>query len=53
MKQPDPKMHQHISFVKSAIRIVAGVFLMFPQGLIMAGSAIIIAEILGIIEELV
>lgn len=53
MKQPDPKLHQLISFAKSAIRIVAGIFLMLPHGLIMAGSAIIVAEILGIVEELV
>ena len=49
---PDPKKHQQISFVKSAFRILAGLALAFNQfGL--AGALIIIAEVLGIAEEMV
>ena len=44
--------HFYVSLVKSGLRIVAGVFLL--QGLfVQAGAAFILAEILGIIEELV
>jgi len=52
MKQPDPKLHQHISFVKSALRIIAGIALI-GSSLIVAGIVLIVAEILGIVEELV
>lgn len=52
MKQPDPKLHQEISFIKSALRIIAGIFLMSGSFFI-AGGLIICAEILGIAEELV
>jgi hypothetical protein len=52
MKQPDPRLHQHISFAKSGLRIVAGIGLM--TGVIhAAGLFLILAEILGIAEELV
>jgi hypothetical protein len=44
--------HFYVSLVKSAIRIVAGVCLI--QGnLLMAGVCFIMAEVLGIVEELV
>ena len=52
MNHPDPKLHRNISFVKSALRIVAG-FSLFGGGLMLAGALIVIAEILGIAEELV
>lgn len=52
MKQPDPKLHQLISFVKSGLRIVAG-FAIISGSLVLGGALIIAAEILGIIEELV
>lgn len=46
------KGHFYVSMVKSAIRIVAGMFLI--QGfLVMAGAMLIAAELLGIVEELV
>lgn len=46
------KGHFWVSTVKSAVRIVAGVFLI--QGnLLMAGVFLIMAEVLGIVEELV
>lgn len=52
MKQPDPKWHMIISFVKSALRIVAG--LGFVYGLVAVGGALLItAELLGILEEIV
>lgn len=53
INQPDPKSHRNISFVKSAIRIVAGICLVWPQSLILAGTFLILAELLGIAEELV
>lgn len=52
MNQPDPKLHQRISFVKSALRIVAGCSLA-AGNLFFAGTMIVVAEMLGIIEELV
>jgi hypothetical protein len=51
-KIPDPKLHQRISFIKSAIRLGAcafGFFGMFEIGFI----GLFIAEIVGIGEELV
>lgn len=50
---PDPRWHQRISFVKSAIRIAAGIALIWPQNIILAGVLIIVAEVLGIVEEVV
>jgi hypothetical protein len=52
MQQPDPRKHQIISFAKSALRILAGIFLC-ANILISAGVLFILAEILGILEELV
>jgi len=51
-KLPDPKLHQKISFIKSAIRLGAcafGFFGMFEIGFI----GLFLAEIVGIGEELV
>jgi hypothetical protein len=52
MQQPDPQKHQIISFAKSALRILAGGFLC-ANILVSAGILFILAEILGILEELV
>jgi hypothetical protein len=49
---PDPRWHQRISFVKSALRILAGVALIWGYT-IDAGVFFIIAEVLGIVEEIV
>ena len=49
---PDPVWHQRISFVKSAFRIVAGAALIVGN-LWIAGAFLIVAEVLGIVEELV
>ena len=46
------KGHFYVSLVKSALRILAGVFLI-DGNLLVAGSLLILAEGLGIIEELV
>jgi hypothetical protein len=49
----DPsKGHFYVSLAKSALRILAGVFLI-NGNLLFAGSLLILAEGLGIIEELV
>jgi hypothetical protein len=44
--------HFYVSLTKSAIRIVAGVFLI-TGNFVIAGTLIIAAEVLGIVEELV
>lgn len=49
---PDANKHKHISFVKSFFRIVAGGVLCTGEFFI-AGSLLVLAEMLGIIEELV
>jgi hypothetical protein len=49
---PDPTKHKYVSFVKSGIRIIAGGCLI-TGNLLMAGVCLIMAEILGIVEELV
>ena len=46
------KGHFYVSMVKSAVRIVAGGCLI-TGNLLMAGVCIIMAEVLGIVEELV
>ena len=50
---PDPVWHKRISFVKSAIRIAAGMSLIWPQSLFLAGIFLIAAEVLGVVEEMV
>ena len=53
MAEPiDPsKKHFYISIVKSLVRIVAGVELCFGN-FVVAGTLFIVAEVLGIVEEL-
>lgn len=46
------KGHFYVSLVKSAIRIIAGACLI-TGNLLMAGYCIIVAEMLGVVEELV
>ena len=46
------KGHFYVSLVKSALRIAAGIFLI-DGNLYAAGSLLIFAEGLGIVEELV
>jgi hypothetical protein len=45
--------HFRVSMAKSAVRIAAGISLIWPQSLILAGLFLIAAEVLGIVEELV
>ena len=49
---PDPVKHKQISFIKSGFRILAGCTLFFGEFAI-AGLLLIVAELLGIYEELV
>lgn len=47
------KGHFYVSLFKSATRIAAGMFLIWPGSLFLAGVFLIAAEVLGIVEELV
>lgn len=52
---PDAKKHLIVSIVKSALRIGAG-FILMKSGvpvLFYAGGLLVIAEVLGVLEELV
>ena len=51
MNHPNPKKHQQISFVKSAIRILGYAFLFFD--IEVAAVTLIFSEAIGIYEELV
>ena len=52
MKQPDPKLHQAISFIKSSMRIIA--CLSGVSGyLVFAFAGLALAEVVGVWEELV
>lgn len=53
---PDPVKHKYVSFAKSAVRIAAGVALVaVPMEFYVnvAGGLLILAEILGVVEEIV
>ena len=52
MEQPDPKWHLRISILKSLLRFGAGFYLIIGN-LMVAGMMFILAEILGILEEIV
>jgi hypothetical protein len=47
------KGHFYVSLVKSVVRIAAGLALIWPQNIILAGVFLIVAEVLGIVEEVV
>jgi len=51
MNHPNPKLHQLVSFLKSAVRISGYVALFWSVGL--GAIILIISELIGIIEELV
>ena len=51
MKQPNPKIHFYISLIKSGLRIIAGGAFVYGC-LIGGGILLIIAEVLGIFEEI-
>lgn len=44
--------HKNVSFIKSGLRIVAGLSLL-AGGIAVAGLFLILAEVLGILEEVV
>ncbi len=45
--------HFYVSLFKSATRIAAGMFLIWPGSLVLAGAFLIAAEVLGVVEEVV
>ena len=49
---PDPKWHLRISLLKSLLRFGAGFYLILGN-VVMAGVLVVLAEILGVLEELV
>ena len=51
MKQPDPKLHQQVSFLKSAVRIVG--YILLPFNITAAMLALVLIEVIGIFEDLV
>jgi hypothetical protein len=51
MNHPNPKKHQQISFIKSALRIVGYLLLLVEP--IAAVTILVCSEALGIAEELV
>ena len=53
MRQPDPQKHFILSLIKSALRIAAGISLIWPQNMILAGIFLIFAEAVGVAEEMV
>jgi hypothetical protein len=51
-KHPDPVKHKYVSFAKSAVRVAAGVALCYSM-FWYAGGLLILAEVLGVAEEMV
>lgn len=51
MKQPNAKLHQRISFIKSSIRLIG--YILIPINIINAVFVLVVSELIGIIEELV
>ena len=51
-KESNSAKHFYISLIKSTLRILAGVVLMTSGDLMRAGGLLIVAECLGIAEEL-
>jgi hypothetical protein len=51
-KESNSAKHFYISLVKSTLRILAGVVLMTSANLVTAGALLVVAETLGIAEEL-
>ena len=47
------KGHFYVSMLKSSVRIAAGLALVWPQSVVLAGVFLIAAEVLGIVEEMV
>lgn len=52
MEHPNAKKHLQISILKSVLRLIGATALIFG-GFVVAGALFILAEVLGIAEELV
>lgn len=48
---PDPRLHRRISLVKSGLRVVG--FALLPLGRIAPAILLVLAEALGVVEEMV
>jgi hypothetical protein len=53
MKQPDPRLHQYVSFIKSGVRIVGCIVAVHTASIFPLAIAFLVAELVGIYEELV
>jgi len=54
MKLPNPKTHFYLSMIKSSIRIISvSTIWVSPYGLNIMAIGFIIAEVLGIFEEVI
>lgn len=42
--------HQHISFIKSAIRLLG--YVLIPYELVAAATVLFVSEVIGIVEEI-
>ena len=51
MNHPNPKTHQLVSFLKSAVRIAG--YVLIPMNITGAVILLVISELIGIAEELV
>jgi hypothetical protein len=51
MEHPNPKKHQQVSFIKSALRIIGYLLLLLEP--VAAVTILVCSEALGIVEELV
>jgi hypothetical protein len=53
MEQPDPRLHQIISFAKSGIRILGCAVAWGTGSIAVLAGMLLLAEIIGVVEELV
>ena len=53
MDHPDPKKHQYVSFIKSAVRIAACVCGLASGHIVGLAAGLLVAELIGVYEELV
>jgi len=51
MEQPNARMHQIVSFIKSGMRLVG--YVVIPYDLVGATTILVASELVGIYEELV
>lgn len=52
-KLPDPGLHQIISFTKSGIRIIGCFIAMLTCSMPILAGSLLLAELVGVVEELV